>query len=155
MADEDTLTEADRLAAGHAILTMTDEAGLDAQSAGWLLTEGMWRFFLTSPLVDDEGPAWVYRRLLRLFGARPLPAGCSATDVMVISPMVERALVGDIDVAFDTQEAQTGVGMMFTSDLPATNGHSAARAVFLRRRPHGGRPGTAKQFDRGVSRLAA
>ena len=73
---------------GEKLLTLTDEFGFAALGAAWVYDRDAerWWYLLVSPMIDSQGPAWVYERLVALFRKLRLPEGISPLDIRIASP---------------------------------------------------------------------
>lgn len=148
MASDAPAISPDRVAAGAAVLALTDRVGFDAYAAAWVHDgeTGIWRYVLSTPMLGTHGPEWVYARLLRAFRHDPLPQGLSALDVFVIDPAVEDAVFGPV-----------GVGAVRVGEaVPMAGRFGDGHAYYFRLVPQGERTrDPSRQFDRHVRRLKA
>lgn len=145
----------ERAESGAAVLALTDRVGFDAYAAAWLYDEETetWRFVLSSPMLGERGPEWVYARLLRAFHRLELPASVSPLDIFVIDPSVEVAMFGEPD---RLPVGPPLPGMRFEVGVPLheAGGFGAGYAYFFRRLPSEERGrDPSRIFDREVRRL--
>jgi len=82
----------ERRDAGYKLLLKTDELGLNASGAGWYQSIGStrWKFFLVTPLIDSQGPDWVYHRLLSGLRVISFPDGIKPLEIHLVSPREAR-----------------------------------------------------------------
>lgn len=152
----------ERWSAGLEILGLTDRLGFAAQAAGWIYApeHDLWRYYLITPMVDEQGPRWIYERLLKVFGKVTLPPGITPLDIYIGSP--RDALYRTLEAAGMNQRfAETGGNYPKTppmrldiDGLEIAPGVVVARALLYRleakpEKPH------PKLFDRRVRQLLA
>jgi hypothetical protein len=69
--------------AGKKLLDALDDAGLQAQGAGWIFDHalGDWRFVVATSLVDSVGRLWVYKHLVKVMGKLDMPEDLTVADI--------------------------------------------------------------------------
>lgn len=74
--------------AGAAVLAATDDLGMQAQGAMWVLDHslGDWRYYLVTSLVDTIGRRKTYKLLVDIFERIDLPRSMTVEDVHLGSP---------------------------------------------------------------------
>ncbi|MBE7729430.1 hypothetical protein [Komagataeibacter sp. FXV3] len=82
----------ERRDAGYELLRKTDDLGFDAIGAGWYQAKeaGRWRFFLVTPMIDSQGPRWVYDQLMAALRIVKIPDGIKPLEIHLVSPQEER-----------------------------------------------------------------
>lgn len=74
--------------AGARLLAALDDAGLQAQGAGWVFDHalGDWRYVVATSLVDTMGRSKVYRQLLVTMKKLDMPNDLTVADIHLVSP---------------------------------------------------------------------
>jgi hypothetical protein len=69
--------------AGAKLLAALDDAGLQAQGAGWIFDHGLgdWRFMIATSLVDSKGRLWVYKHLVKVMAKLNMPEDLTVADI--------------------------------------------------------------------------
>ena len=148
-----------RLKSGRELLALTDAIGFGAYAAAWVYdrSTSVWRYVLSTPMLQSHGPAWVYERLLKVFNKIELPEGICPLDIFVIDPRVEVGVLGEPDILAvgPTPAGMETVITLRDADLGSFSvGYGLV--VFLRRLPTRDRKrDPSRTFDRRVRDLAA
>lgn len=153
--------DAERKAAGAALLALTDKVGFHAYAAAWVYnrTTENWLFVLVSPMVDTRGPRWIYERLLRAFRVCPLPEGITPLDIFVVSPAMEEAIFGSMKAVgiedggpHEPTQVRAVLKNVVINGVHVGDGYAA----IYRRLPLGyRRRDPSGYFDKGVKQLEA
>jgi hypothetical protein len=69
--------------AGRKLLAALDDAGLQAQGAGWIFDHalGDWRFMVATSFVDSVGRLWVYKHLVKVMEKLDVPEDLTVADI--------------------------------------------------------------------------
>ena len=88
MADQLLTLDGNRRRLGRDVLTLADSLGLAPDCAAWVCdsTAGRWSLELATPMIDTQGPDWVYRRLVAMVEHLPLPENISLLEIRLASP---------------------------------------------------------------------
>ncbi len=158
---EKVILDSERWVAGKEILAMTDRLGFVAPACAWIFmpeTEA-WRFYLITPMLDEQGPRWIHDRLIKVFNKVDLPSGITPLDIFVGSPRDKlfRHVLGagwDEELAAVRKAQPESQVRLQGVMLPVAPGIFVAKAVFYRiQRDY--QVGQARVFDKRVSALLA
>lgn len=85
--DKTILVERD-FTAGEQLIRKLDEMNFQVHSALWFFhaEEDVWRFLIATPLVDQQGPLAIYKKVKEVLDSMEQPFGISLQSISVISP---------------------------------------------------------------------
>lgn len=150
MATTEIAINSDRHISVQSLLNLVDKAGFEAVGAGWILERHSkrWFFLLVSPMIDTEGPKWVYQRLLKAFRKLHLPAGITPLDIVVSSPNEQSML--SLAKAFAIDDSY-----VFLNNLNLFGYIIDSAAFYRMKKPTRSTAEVARSFDKTVSDFVA
>lgn len=94
---------------GRKLIQSLDLAGLRINAALWLFIpeSSEWRLTIATPLVDEKGPLYTYRQVLRALNSISPPLSISIQNIAAISP--NDSLVQQLKGAVRTGRSLEGI----------------------------------------------
>jgi hypothetical protein len=122
--DKTVLVEQD-IHEGERLVRDLDNAGLPVLGAMWfhLPEEGVWRYYVATPLVDDEGPRSAYDRIENVRASTSPPINIPLNSIVAVSP--NDPLIGELRIFAGTPKqpfiggvslTKTSIGEIYVDD---------------------------------------
>lgn len=152
----------ERWTAGEEILELTDSLGFNAQAAGWIYEpeNAQWKYYLITTMVDEQGPRWIYSRLLKVFAKVNLPPGITPLDIYIASPKdaLYKALMAagtpEMMAKGKSDHPEKKFFRLAVTNIEIAPGVGLARAMFYRAERIERKP-KPKLFDKRVEQMLA